>query len=55
MSDVQLMIADLKTGCEGALRNVPEEDQGLVLVNVKAADVLLLIEALESAKPQTKS
>jgi len=55
MSDVQLMIADLKTGCEGALRNIPEEDHERVLVNVKATDVLMLIEALESAKPQTKS
>jgi hypothetical protein len=55
MSDVQLMIAELKTGCEGALRNVSEDDQERVLVNVKAADVLRLIAALETAKPQRTS
>src|SRR5262249_339680 len=52
MSDVQLMIADLKSGCEGALRNIPEADQERVLVNVKATDILRLIDALESVKPQ---
>jgi hypothetical protein len=49
MSDVELMIADLKTGCEEALRNVPEEEQEKVLVNVRAADVLRLIDGLAAA------
>ncbi len=52
MSDVELMIADLKTGCEAALRNIAEEDRERVLVNVKATDVLRLIAALEAGKPQ---
>ena len=50
MSDVQLMIAELKAGSEAALRNVPDEEQEKVLVNVKAADVLRLIGALEAGK-----